>query len=111
MIKCGWGPSELHSPLQVRAACDEHGGERTRGTYCQNVSGSSSVRHSGPKPNLKDDTDHLARCPMSGHSRRGGNLPVCNVRCSQKTSIWVRGESGRRGRWLGGPRMGTDLDA
>ena len=30
-------------------------------THCQNVSGSSSVKHSGPNPNLYDDTDHLPR--------------------------------------------------
>ena len=43
---------------------------------CQNVSGSSSCRHSGPKPNLKDETDHLARWPMSGHGSAGGCLPT-----------------------------------
>jgi hypothetical protein len=43
---------------------------------CQNVSGSSSCRHSGPKPNLKDETDHLARWPMSGHGNAGGCLPA-----------------------------------
>lgn len=38
-------------------------------TYCQKVSWSLSRRHSAPKPNLYDDTDHFARCPMSGHGR------------------------------------------
>ena len=40
-------------------------------THCQNVSGSSSLRHSGPKPNLYDNTLHFARCPMSGHGKMG----------------------------------------
>lgn len=41
-------------------------------THCQNVSGSSSRRHSAPNPNLKDETDHLARAEMSGQGRCGG---------------------------------------
>jgi hypothetical protein len=41
-------------------------------TDCQNVSGSWSCRHSGPKPNLNEETDHLARWPMSGHGSTGG---------------------------------------
>lgn len=39
---------------------------QSKGTHCQNVSGSSSRKHSAPKPNLWEDTDHLARWPMSG---------------------------------------------
>jgi hypothetical protein len=46
------------------------------GTDCQNVSASWSCRHSGPNPNLNEDTDHLARCPMSGHGSTGGLLTV-----------------------------------
>ena len=46
------------------------------GTDCQNVSESWSCRHSGPKPNLNDETDHLARWPMSGHGSTGGLLTV-----------------------------------
>ena len=55
--------------------------KQTRGVSCsklncQNVSGSSSCRHSGPNPNLNDETDHLARWPMSGHGNAGGCLPT-----------------------------------
>ena len=46
------------------------------GTDCQNVSASWSCRHSGPNPNLNEDTDHLARWPMSGHGSTGGLLTV-----------------------------------
>lgn len=49
-------------------------------TYCQNVSGSPSRRHSGPNPNLYDDTDHFARYPMSGHGRTGGRRPSLGSR-------------------------------
>jgi hypothetical protein len=42
--------------------------------HCQNVSGSLSRRHSTPKPNLNDDTDHLAREEMSGQGKVGGFL-------------------------------------
>ena len=50
------------------------------GTDCQKVSGSWSCRHSGPKPNLNEDTDHLARWPMSGHGSTGGLLTVPKVK-------------------------------
>jgi hypothetical protein len=49
---------------------------RERETHCQNVSGSLSCKHSGPKPNLNEDTDHLARWPMSGHGNGGGLLTM-----------------------------------
>jgi hypothetical protein len=45
-------------------------------THCQNVSGSLSRKHSAPNPNLNDETDHLARCPMSGHGSGPGLLAV-----------------------------------
>lgn len=50
----------------------EYYGEGGAETDCQNVSGSWSCRHSGPKPNLNEETDHLARWPMSGHGSTGG---------------------------------------
>jgi hypothetical protein len=43
-------------------------------TYCQKVSGSPSRRHSAPKPNLNDETDHLARWPISGQGSEAGLL-------------------------------------
>lgn len=43
-------------------------------TRCQNVSGSPSRRHSAPKPNLKEETDHLARDEISGQGSGGGFL-------------------------------------
>jgi hypothetical protein len=49
------------------------------GTDCQNVSESWSCKHSGPKPNLNEETDHLARWPMSGHGSTGGLLTVVCV--------------------------------
>ena len=48
-------------------------------TDCQNVSASWSCRHSGPNPNLNEDTDHFARWPMSGHGSTGGLLTVFQV--------------------------------
>ena len=71
-MKCGCGPSELREN-RVRGANARVYCSRLN---CQNVSGSSSCRHSGPKPNLKDETDHLARWPMSGHGSAGGCLPT-----------------------------------
>jgi len=47
--------------------------------YCQNVSGSGSCRHSGPNPNLNEETDHLARWLMSGQSISGGFLTVFHI--------------------------------
>lgn len=41
-------------------------------TDCQKVSGSPSLKHSAPKPNLYEETDHLAMRPISGHGRMGG---------------------------------------
>src|SRR6266545_2182143 len=40
-------------------------------TYCQKVSGSPSRRHSTPKPNLYDETDHFAREEISGQDNSG----------------------------------------
>jgi hypothetical protein len=45
-------------------------------THCQNVSGSWSCKHSGPNPNLNEETDHFAKWPMSGHGSTGGFLAV-----------------------------------
>ena len=51
------------------------------GTDCQKVSGSWSCKHSGPKPNLNEETDHFARWPMSGHGSTGGLLTVVCILC------------------------------
>jgi hypothetical protein len=64
-------------------------GERREGkgerTHCQNVSGSLSCKHSGPKPNLNEETDHLARWPMSGHGNGGGILTAFENNTTQET--------------------------
>lgn len=61
------------------------------------MSGSSSRRHSGPKPNLYEDTDHFARWPMSGQGSSGGFRPGTGGRswCIWCWFIWKR-------RWLTG---------
>lgn len=51
-----------------------NGSHRLGWAYCQKVSGSPSKRHSAPKPNLNEETDHLAREEISGQGRIGGFL-------------------------------------
>jgi hypothetical protein len=56
------------------------------------VSGSLSRRHSAPKPNLKDDTDHFAREEMSGHFRLGGVSVPIHTSNTKNIQIWTRGK-------------------
>jgi hypothetical protein len=83
VMKCGWGPSELKGKgrssgfEEEREMCAVWNGIGK--THCQNVSGSWSCKHSGPKPNLNEETDHLARWPMSGHGSTGGLLTASTI--------------------------------
>lgn len=54
------------------------------------MSGSPSRRHSTPKPNLAEDTDHLAREEMSGQGSVGGRfVPGISVSSGDGRSGWL----------------------
>ena len=68
------------------------------------MSGSPSLKHSVPNPNLYEETDHLAMRPISGHGRMGGRRPRIHV----SVSIIVLGGKHECKLWciIGRPSLG-----